>query len=72
MNSGRAGGEFLQGLQLEYRETPAWFEEADDVFFTQRVNMGREYVTASVATPQNVKGKDLDGILGLGHEISVQ
>jgi hypothetical protein len=63
--------ELPQGLQLEKSETPVWSEEADDVLFAQGINVGRAHVIANLATRQNVKGENSDGIFGLRHEISV-
>jgi hypothetical protein len=44
----------------------------DDVFFAQGVNVRRAYVIANLIPLQNVKGENLDRILCLCHEISVQ
>jgi hypothetical protein len=65
------GTEFPQAPQFEYGEIPGWLE-ADDVFFAQGVNVRRACVIASLVPRQNVKGENLDRILCLCHEISVQ
>jgi hypothetical protein len=66
------GMEFSQGLQLEKSETPGWLEEADNVFFTQGVNVRQSHIIASFTTLKNIEGENLDGIFGLCHEIPVQ
>jgi hypothetical protein len=49
--------EFSQGLRFEYGEMSVWLEEADDVFFTQGVNVRHACIIASLATLQNVEGR---------------
>jgi hypothetical protein len=51
---------------------PVRLEEANDVFFAQGVNVRRVYVILGLATRQDAKGENLDGIFGLRYEISIQ